>query len=137
MGSQNSISKVETREGGKYHLSSFGRKGGSFLTNRGCNGTFDSLASMKGPGLNLPRSPLGDRVASGKIMNLYPMRIFSMASSRDWKGPLCSKSGERTYPAERKTGPRGKFLRQGLLDHDGHARDIPDQEEHIEETGVV
>src|SRR4030043_365886 len=33
-----------------------------------------------------------------------------MASSRHWNGPLWSKSGERTYPAARKTGPRGSFL---------------------------
>ena len=72
MGSQNSISRVETREGGKYHLSSFGRKGGSFLTNSGCNGTFDNLASMKGPALNLPRPPFGGSSGFWKDHELVP-----------------------------------------------------------------
>jgi hypothetical protein len=133
MGCQNSISKVETREGGKYHLSSFGRKAGLFFKNNGCTGTFDSLASMKGPALNLPSSPWG---SSGfrKDHELEPMRILSIASSRDWER-ASARNQERTYPAG-KTGPR-KLSCQGLLDHDGHARDIPDQKEHIEETGVV
>ena len=92
---------------------------------------------MKGPALNLPKSPLGDRVASGKIMNLNPMSdLLNCLIQGLERAPLLEIRGE-DIPCRAKNRAEGKLSCQGLLDHDRHARDIPDQEEHVEEAGVV
>jgi hypothetical protein len=62
------------------------------------------------------------------LLNGLIQRLERASPVEIWGENVSCRTKDRT---------EGKLFRQRLLDHDGHVRDIPDQEKHIEEAGMV